>query len=324
MIDKSLLKNKKVIVIGGGGFIGSHLVDVLLDTGVKKVTIYDDFSRGKTQNLKYSLNDKRVGVYENGGDICNYETVNDAIKGHHIVFHLAAKWLLHCIKYPTTAFDVNVKGTMNILQSSVQNNIEKVVFSSSASVYGDALYLPMDENHPYNNKNLYGATKISCESLFTAFKYQYDLNFVSLRYMNVFGPRQDDKNIYSGVIPIFLRKAMNGLPIIINGDGSQKYDFVYVKDIAQANILAAITKNNYNFYNVGSGVQTSIKALVSLMSKKIDKKFKVTYKNYTKDDARSLVKNRLGSLDLIKKDLLYKPNFSLEKGIEEMIKYHSN
>ena len=322
MISK-LLHNKTVIVIGGAGFIGSHLVDLLTQTKVKKITIYDDFSRGKLFNLSTSLKDKRVNIYDNGGDICNFETLNDAIKGHKIVFHLAAKWLLHCNKYPVTAFDVNVRGTFNILESCRINKIDRLIFSSSASVYGNAISIPMKETHPYNNKNLYGATKISCESLMTAYSYQYGLNFIALRYMNVYGPRQDNKNIYSGVVPIFLKNALEGNPISINGDGSQKFDFVYVKDIAKANILAASIKSiKSNFYNVGSGKQTSIKNLVKLMNKLIPNDIKVSYQQYSISDSRSLVKNRLGCLKLITKELGYSADFNLHRGISEILKFY--
>lgn len=317
----NLLKGKKVLVIGGAGFIGSHLIDLLLETKVKKITIYDDFSRGNISNLSNSIIDKKVNLYDNGGDICNFETLDDAMKGHQIVFHLAAKWLLHCNKYPLTAFDVNVKGTMNVLESCRVNKIERLIFSSSASVYGNAISIPMKESHPFNNKNLYGATKISCEALMTAYNYQYGLEFIALRYMNVYGPRQDDKNIYSGVVPIFIKNALNNKQIEINGDGSQKFDFVYVKDIAKANILAASTKKvTNNFYNVGSGKQISIKNLITLMSKLIPKKLNITYKKYSLSDSRSLVKNRLGCLKLIEKDLGYKADFDLESGISEILK----
>ncbi|MGE5401282.1 MAG: NAD-dependent epimerase/dehydratase family protein, partial [Ignavibacteriales bacterium] len=163
------LNGKKVLVTGGAGFIGSFVVRELLKEGVGEVVIYDNFARGKMENIRECLLDSRCHLYQNGGDIRDVDILNDAMKGVDYVFHLAAMWLLHCKDYPRTAFKVNIEGTFNVLEACVRNNVKKLVYSSSASVYGDAVEIPMTEDHPFNNRNFYGATKITGEAMCRAF-----------------------------------------------------------------------------------------------------------------------------------------------------------
>ena len=230
------IKDSKILVIGGSGFIGSHVVSELLKTNVKEVLIYDNFSRGKIQNIKKSLEDDRCKIYPNGGDIRDIDLLNDAMNGVDGVIHLAAMWLLHCKDYPRTAFHVNIEGTFNVLEACVKNNIKRLVYSSSASVYGDAVETPMTEEHPFNHRNFYGATKIAGEAICKAFYDRYGLSYVGLRYMNVYGPYQDQTAAYTGVIPIMLNKIDTNEQPIINGDGSQAYDFIDAEDAGRCNI----------------------------------------------------------------------------------------
>ncbi|MBN8702986.1 MAG: NAD-dependent epimerase/dehydratase family protein, partial [Bacteroidetes bacterium] len=255
------LKDKKILVIGGAGFIGGFLVRELLKEPVKEVIVYDNFARGKMDNIEDCLQDKRCYVYPTGGDVRETDILNDAMKGVDYVFHLAAMWLLHCKDYPRTAFDVNVAGTFNVLEACVKNNVKKLIYSSSASVYGDAVEVPMTENHPFNNKNFYGSTKISGEAMCTAFNDRYGLSVIGLRYMNVYGPGQDQHAVYSGVVPIMLNKIDANEAPTINGDGTQAYDFIYVEDVARCNIAALKSDTNFGYYNVGTGIQTTIKQL---------------------------------------------------------------
>src|SRR5688572_24536819 len=289
------IEGKKILVIGGAGFIGSFVVAELLRENAGEVLIYDNFTRGKFDNIKLSLNDKRCHVYPNGGDVRDIDILNDAMAGCDYVFHLAAMWLLHCKDFPRTAFEVNIAGTFNVLEACVNNKVKKLIYSSSASVYGDAVEVPMTESHPFNNKNFYGATKISGEAMCIAFNDRYNLPVVGLRYMNVYGPGQDQYAAYTGVIPIMLNKIDENVPPIINGDGSQAYDFIYVEDVARCNVDAMKSEVNLGFYNVGTGVQTTIRQLCDkiLQMKKSD--LKVQYKPYSENDARALVKNRIGS-----------------------------
>ena len=233
------LENAKVLVIGAAGFIGGFVVSELLKEPVKEVIIYDNFTRGKMENIEDSLKDPRCSIFPYGGDVREIDVLDKAMEGVDYVFHLAAMWLLHCKDFPRTAFDVNIAGTFNVLEACVKHKVKKLIYSSSASVYGDAVQVPMTEDHPFNNKNFYGATKIAGEAMCTAYNDRYGLEIVGLRYMNVYGPGQDQHAVYSGVVPIVLNKIDRNEAPSVNGDGSQAYDFIYVEDIARCNIAAA-------------------------------------------------------------------------------------
>jgi UDP-glucose 4-epimerase len=318
------LSGKRVLVIGGAGFIGSHVVSELLATDVAGVVVYDNYARGKVSNIRESLEDKRVSVFEDGGDIREVDVLNNAMKGVDAVVHLAAMWLLHCKDYPRTAFDVNVGGTFNVLEACVNNNIERLVYSSSASVYGDASEIPMTETHPFNNRNFYGATKIAAEAMCRAFFDRYELNYVGLRYMNVYGPHQDQTAAYTGVIPIMLNKIDANEAPVINGDGTQAYDFVTARDVGRANVLSLQSQATDEFYNVGTGVQTSIKELCDLILELQQSDLKVTYNPYSAEDARRLVQNRIGAPEKAAKDLGFTYEDDLRAGLLNLIDWRKN
>lgn len=313
------LGGKRVLVIGGAGFIGSHVVEELLKTDVSKVLIYDNYARGKKSNVQESLEDSRCTVFEDGGDIREVDVLNKAVGQVDAVVHLAAMWLLHCKDYPRTAFDVNIAGTFNVLEACVNNGIERLVYSSSASVYGDAVELPMTESHPFNNRNFYGATKIAGEAMCRAFHDRFGLSYVGLRYMNVYGPHQDQTAAYTGVIPIMLNKIDANEAPVINGDGSQAYDFVTARDTARCNVLALQAEVNDEFYNVGTGVQTSIKELCDLILSLRKSDLKVSYNPYSAEDARRLVQNRIGSPEKAASDLGFTYKDDLETGLLNLI-----
>ena len=313
------LKDKKILVIGGAGFIGSHVVEELLKTDVAEVIIYDNFARGKMSNIEHYLKDPRCSLYPNGGDIREIDILNDAVSKVDGVVHLAAMWLLHCKDFPRTAFHVNIEGTFNVLEACVNNNIERLVYSSSASVYGDALEVPMTEKHPYNNRNFYGASKICGEAMCHAFHDRYGLDYVGLRYMNVYGPHQDQTAAYTGVIPILLNKIDTNEAPIINGDGTQAYDFVSVYDTARANVLALQADATDEFYNVGTGVQTTIGELCNLILELKNSDLEITYKPYSEDDARRLVQNRIGCPIKAEKELGFKAEIPLREGLQRLI-----
>ena len=313
------ITNKRVLVIGGAGFIGSHVVSELLKTNVAEVVIFDNFARGKKDYIAESLKDSRCRLYANGGDIREVDVLNHAMKDIDAVIHLAAMWLLHCKDFPRTAFDVNIQGTYNVLEACVNNNIEKLVYSSSASVYGDAIEVPMTEEHPFNNKNFYGATKIAGEAICRATYERYGLDYVGLRYMNVYGPHQDQTAAYTGVIPIMLNKIDANEAPTINGDGSQAYDFISVEDVARCNVLALSSDRSDEFYNVGTGVQTSIGELCNLILELTNSSLEVTYHPYSQEDARRLVQNRIGCPLKASRELGFEYQIGLKEGLNTLI-----
>jgi UDP-glucose 4-epimerase len=313
------LKDSRILVIGGAGFIGGFVVSEILKHPVKEVIIYDNFARGKMDNIQESLKDTRCSIFPFGGDIREIDILDKAFEGIDYVFHLAAMWLLHCKDFPRTAFDVNIAGTFNILEACVKHKIKKLIYSSSASVYGDAVEVPMTESHPFNNKNFYGSSKIAGEAMCTAFNDRYGLEVIGLRYMNVYGPGQDQHAVYSGVVPIMLNKIEANETPVINGDGSQAYDFIYVEDIARANVFALTSDAKFGNYNVGTEVQTTIKQLCDKILELKASSLKVQYKPYAADDARQLVQNRIGSAKKAKEEINFSYLFSLEQGLKKLI-----
>jgi UDP-glucose 4-epimerase len=313
------LENSKCLVIGGAGFIGSYVVAELLKHNVGEVVVYDNYARGKKEYLEESLKDPRCSIFPIGGDIREIDILNKAMEGKDYVICLAAMWLLHCKDFPRTAFDVNIAGVFNVLEACVNNKIKKLIWSSSASVYGDAVELPMTESHPFNNKNFYGATKIAGEAMCTAFNDRYGLPIIGLRYMNVYGPHQDQTAAYTGVVPIMLNKIEANEAPLINGDGSQAYDFIYVEDVARCNVQALISDQNFGMYNVGTEVQTSIKQLCDTILELKKSSLQVIYKPYSADDARALVQNRIGSKVKAEAELGFTYKYSLIEGLQKLI-----
>ena len=243
------LDNSRILVIGGAGFVGSHIVDQLLEEPVREVVVLDNFVRGTRENLSPAAADERVRIVD--GSLLDTELLAELMAGTDYVFHLAALWLFECVHEPRSAVEVNIVGTFNVMEAAQAAGVKKVVYSSSASVYGDALETPMTEEHPFNNRTTYGATKIAGEQLFRAFNEQHGLDYVGLRYMNVYGPRMDYKGTYVSVIMKVLDKIEAGEAPQIFGDGSQAYDFVHVGDVARANILAL--KSNATDVNLNVG-----------------------------------------------------------------------
>jgi UDP-glucose 4-epimerase len=268
-------------------------------------------------NLKNALKDSRVRIYEIGGDIMQTDILNNAVKESDCVFHLAALWLLQCHEFPRSAFDVNIKGTYNVLESCRDNNIQRLVYSSSASVYGDAVELPMTEEHPFNNRTFYGATKIAGEAMCRAFNERYNVPYVGLRYMNVYGPRQDYKGTYIAVIMKILDRIDKGLPPIVYGDGSQSYDFIFVSDVAEANICAMKSDSADKFYNIGSGIKTSIKEICELLLELTNSDLKIQFE----PAGLTFVTNRIGSTELAENDLKFKYRTELKEGLRRLIEW---
>lgn len=311
------LRGKRILVIGGAGLIGSHIVDQLIKTEVKEIIIYDNFFRGTMDNIEEALQDKRVSIYPHGGDILHEDILNKALEGIDGVFLLAAMWLLQCHEYPRSAFDVNVKGTFNVIEACIKNKVKRVVYSSSASVYGNALQIPMTEDHPYNNFTFYGATKIAGEHMFKSLGNRYGLNWAGLRYMNVYGPRQDYKGAYIAVMMKILDNIDKGIQPVLFGDGSQQYDFIYVGDVANANICAMKSETTGQCYNVGRGIGTSIKELSELLLRLTGSKLEIKYE----PAGQTFVTNRVGSIEKAEKEIGFKWSVDLEEGMKRLIEW---
>lgn len=310
------LKGKKLVVIGGAGLIGSHTVDRLCREDVAEVVVYDNFARGRVENLNNALKDPRVRINEVGGDILQDDILNAALKDADGVFHFAALWLLQCHEFPRSAFDVNVRGTFNVMDACVRNGVKRLVYSSSASVYGDAVTEPMEEDHPFNNKNFYGATKIAGEAMMRAYHHRYGLDYVGLRYMNVYGPRQDYHGAYIAVIMKMLDAIDRGDAPTILGDGSEAFDFVAVEDCAKANVCAMKATATDGFYNVGTGKRTSLKELAEMLLNLTGCNKEI---QYAERSAATLVRNRIGSPKLATQDLGFTADIDLQDGLRRLI-----
>jgi len=314
------LENKKVLVIGGAGLIGSHVVDQLVKTKTSQIIIFDNFVRGSMENLSEALKDSRVKIFEAGGDICQIDILERAVKGMDGVFCLAALWLLQCHEFPRAAFEVNVRGAFNVMEACVANKVQKLVFSSSASVYGDALTEPMTEDHPFNNKNFYGATKICDEAMLRAYHHRYGLNYVGLRYMNVYGPRQDYRGAYIAVIMKMLDAIDRGESPTIMGDGSEAFDFVAVEDCARANVCAMEAKTTDQFYNVGTGKRTSLKELAEMLIQLTGCKKPIRYQPRSQ---ATLVRNRIGCPKKAAQQIGFTAGIDLKEGLNRLIDWRA-
>ena len=315
------IRGKKLVVIGGAGLIGSHAVDLLVKEDVGEIVVYDNFVRGTTENLSGALRDSRVKVYEAGGDVCQSDILDSAIKGADGVFHFAALWLLQCHEYPRAAFDVNIRGTFNVLETCVANGIKRLVYSSSASVYGDAVEEPMTEDHPFLNKNFYGATKICGEAMARAYHHRYGLNYVGLRYMNVYGPRQDYRGAYIAVIMKMLDAIDRGEGPTIFGDGSEAFDFVAVEDCGAANICAMKAESTDRFYNVGTGKRTSLKQVAEMLLRLTGSVSPILYAPRSQ---ATLVRNRIGCPKRAIAEIKFTAGIDLEEGMRRLIAWRKS
>ncbi len=315
------IRGKKLVVIGGAGLIGSHTVDHLVQQDVREIVVYDNFVRGRLENLAGALRDPRVKVFDVGGDVTQTDILEVALDGADGVFHLAALWLLQCHEFPRSAFDVNVRGTFDVMEACVKKGVKRLVYSSSASVYGDAIEEPMTEDHPFNNRNFYGATKICGEAMLRAYHYRYGLDYVGLRYMNVYGPRQDYKGAYIAVIMKMLDAIDRGEGPTILGDGSEAFDFVAVEDCGLANLCAMRADVSDRFYNVCTGKRTSLKELAEML-------LDVTGCNqpimYAPRSQATLVRNRIGCPKRADAEIAFRAGVDLRDGLNRLIAWRSS
>lgn len=311
------LTGARLLLVGGAGLIGSHLADQLVDTDVGEIVIYDDLSRGSLDNLRGAFSDPRVRLVQ--GDIRDRDALAAAMQGADGVFLLSALWLLQCAEDPAAGLDVNVTGNLNVLEAARLAGVRRLVFSSSASVYGDALERPMTEDHPFNNRTFYGATKVAVEQMLRSYNEMYGLDYVALRYFNVYGPRQDYKNAYVSVIMKVLDRLDAGEGPVIYGDGSQSYDFVYVKDIARANVAAMRSDVVDTALNVATGVSTSINDVVAMLQDICGTDLRPTHL----DAPQVFVTDRVGSPDRARLLMGFYPGTPLSVGLQELVAWRA-
>ena len=307
------LGGSHVLVVGGAGFIGSHVVECLLDEPVARVTVLDNFVRGTRANLEPASADERLRTVE--GSVLDTELLQELMQDVDYVHHLAALWLFECVHEPRRALEHNVTGTYNVIEAAHAAGVKKLVYSSSASVYGDALFTPITEDHPFNNNTMYGATKIAGEQFLRVFHEQHGLDYVGLRYMNAYGPRMDYKGAYVSVIMKVLDKIDAGEAPVIFGDGSQAYDFVHVDDVARANVLALTSDATDANYNVCTGVKTTIRELVDTLLEITGSDVEPEYRA----DEPMFVKLRVGSTEAAERDLGFKAAVSIEDGLRSVV-----
>jgi UDP-glucose 4-epimerase len=258
------MKNSRVLITGGAGLVGSHIADQLAEKNVSEIIVIDNFVRGCRNNLAEALSKKAVTIIE--GDISDRTLLAEVMRGIDIVFHQAAIRITQCAEDPRLALEVLVDGTFNVLEAAVKAGVKKVIAASSASVYGMAEHFPTTErHHPYNNRTFYGAAKTFNEGLLRSFHEMYGLNYVALRYFNVYGPRMDIHGVYTEVLIRWMERIAAGLPPFIFGDGKQTMDFISVQDIARANILAAESAVNDEVFNIASGLEISLNELLATL-----------------------------------------------------------
>jgi nucleoside-diphosphate-sugar epimerase len=304
------------LVTGGAGFIGSTIVDQLLDAGAAEVIVLDNFARGSWGNLAAAR--ERGGVKVIKGDVCDAALVDGLTAGTDFVFHQAALRITRCAEAPREAVNVLIDGTLNVLESAVRHQVKKVIAASSASVYGDPSYLPMDENHPFNNRTMYGAGKIACEQMLRAFYTMYGLPYVAFRYFNVYGPRMDTVGVYTEVLVRWLDAIEANHPPLIFGTGTQSMDFVFVADVARANILAAQSDVTDEVFNVGTGTQISLSKLCDVVLELTNSPVRPEYR-----EARKVadVQARRAAVEKAARLLGFESTIALRDGLQELIRW---
>jgi UDP-glucose 4-epimerase len=310
------IQGTKILITGGAGFVGSTTADQLLDAGAAEVRILDNFVRGNMRNLESAKKKGDVVVIE--GDIRDADTVDSAVQGVDYVFHQAALRITRCAEAPREAVQVLIDGTSNVLESAVRHKVKKIVAASSASVYGDPSYLPMDENHPFNNRTLYGAGKIANEQMLRAYYEMFKLPYVAFRYFNIYGPRMDIDGVYTEVLIRWMDAIEAGQPPKIFGDGLQSMDFVYVEDVARANVAGLVADATDEVFNVGMGVETTLNELCRMLLKVSGSNLKPEY-----HEARKVnnVRARRATTEKAEKMLGFKADVDLETGLKLLIEW---
>jgi len=304
----------RIVITGGAGFIGSNLAEVLALAPNNEVCVVDDLSTGKVENLPIAS-----GIEFIKGSITDLQLMNEVLADADFVFHQAAlPSVQRSIEDPAHANEVNIRGTLNVLMAARDAGVKKVIYASSSSVYGDTPELPKREGMTLNPLSPYAVTKLVGEYYCKVFNDVYGLNTISLRYFNVYGPRQDPHSEYAAVIPRFVSRVLRGEPPIIYGDGQQTRDFTFVKDVVNANILA-MNSDATGVYNIASGRRISIQELATLITRLTgrDSDLEPVFDKPRKGDVR----HSLADISRARAVMGYKPEYSLERGLEETLRW---
>jgi UDP-glucose 4-epimerase len=308
---------ERVLITGGLGLVGSHIADALVRRGTGEVIVLDDFSRGRRTNLAWAEANGNVRVVE--GDIRDGALVDRLTDGMDVVFHQAALRITRCAEQPRLALDVLVNGTANVIEAAVNAGVRKVVAASSASVYGMAERFPTpEEHHPYANDTVYGAAKAFNEALLRSYHTMYGLDYVALRYFNVYGPRMDIHGVYTEVLVRWIERIAAGRPPLILGSGTQTMDFVHVSDVARANVLAATAEISDEVLNIASGRETSLTELAHALLDAMGADLPVEY-----GPARSVnnVTRRLADTTRARERLGFRAEVGLEEGLRSLVEW---
>jgi UDP-glucose 4-epimerase len=305
----------KVLITGGAGVVGSTITDQLVKAGAGEIVVFDNLGRGRPENLAWAIANGSVSLVS--GDISDTAALRDAMEGCDVVFHQAAIRITQCAEEPRLAFDVMVAGTFNVAEAAVAANVGKVVLASSAAVYGMAEEFPTPElHHPWANRTLYGAAKAFDEMLFRTYNEMYDLDYVALRYFNVYGPRMDAHTAYTEVLIRWMQRIDDGLPPIIHGAGDQTMDFVYVTDIARANVLAATATASDEVFNIATGVETSLVELARALLQAMGSDLEI---EFGPDRDVPAVERRLASTDRAARELGFTAQVDLAEGLAGLV-----
>ncbi len=312
------LKGKRVLVTGGAGFIGSHIVDLLCDEGCIEIVALDNMIRGRSENLNRALTRGPVRLVQ--GDIRDGKLMGPLVRAADIVFHQAALRITHCAAEPRLAMEVMVNATYDLLELCVQHNVEKLIAASSASVYGMAEEFPTTERqNPYNNRTLYGAAKAFNEGLLRTFNDMHGLDYVAFRYFNVYGDRMDIHGRYTEVLIRWMERLEAGLPPIIFGDGQQTMDFVHVRDVARANVLGARSRATDEVFNIASGTETSLLQLATTLAAVMGHRGMAP--EFAPERSINPVPRRLASTGKAERLLGFRAGLPLEQGLADLVKW---
>ncbi len=314
-VNTDVLAGGKYLVTGGAGTIGSEVVDQLLAAGAGQVDVLDNLVRGRRSNLAGALATGRCTLVE--GDLADTKLVGELVEGKDVVFHQAAIRITQCAEEPRLALEVLVDGTFNVLEAAARAKVPRLVAASSASVYGQAENFPTTErHHPYNNDTFYGAAKTFNEGMLRAFRAMYGTNYVALRYFNVYGPRMDVHGAYTEVLVRWMERIADGLPPLIFGTGDQTMDFVFTRDIARANLLAAASGINEGTYNIASGTETSLLGLAEALLRVMGSDLEV---ELGPERAVNGVARRLADTSEAQRDLGFTAQVGLEEGLRSLV-----